>query len=668
MIDASWQQLEDFVEQLHELAHAPIRTAEFYQQLLNGCVTTLAAEGGAVWLATGRGRLELCYQINFDQMVDQGSGEVESAHRELLQNALVATMPQVLAPRSGSATTTLNPTNAVIVLGSVSGVGTDSAPFAVIELFMRTGSSRATEQGWQEVLATVCQIAANFHVYEQLRTLQSERGLHDQSLTLLRQIHRSADLKQTAFEIANEGRNFVDGDRLSVVICRGKRWELLAASGVDRIESRADTTKLLEQLAQTVSSWGEPLDFQDSSVIDELPTELTELVERFVDQSHARHMVAVPIAVVKDLDEDDTTKGTHTVVLVAEQFSATETEFSCQRVVELAALCEPALRQSLWLDRFPVRTTLRWTDQWTRLTKSWGLSRLGVAAVVLIACLAALIWVPCEFEIEAPATLVPVVQRNVFASANGTIREVCSQHGAEVQKGDALAILDDPELALNFERVQGEIATVRKRLDAIVVARTDRNVREEKSNERLPLSAEAEQLKKQLASLEVQQKILQRRREALTVRSPIAGKVITLDVQNLLRARPVERGQVLFTVADTQGGWQLEAKVDQDRIGYVLESQRAIREDLPVRFRLAGEVDQIYDGHLKSISASTVIATDDLEAKPPAIIAEIAVDDMELHAARPGMSAQVRIACGKRSLGYVWFHDAWETIYSWLVF
>ena len=63
-----------------------------------------------------------------------------------------------------------------------------------------------------------------------------------------------------------------------------------------------------------------------------------------------------------------------------------------------------------------------------------------------------------------------------------------------------------------------------------------------------------------------------------------------------------------------------------------------------------------------------MLATDDLGSAPPAIHVQVAVDEAELLAARPGMSAELRIACGKRSLGYVWLHDVWETVYSWLVF
>jgi len=148
--------------------------------------------------------------------------------------------------------------------------------------------------------------------------------------------------------------------------------------------------------------------------------------------------------------------------------------------------------------------------------------------------------------------------------------------------------------------------------------------------------------------------------------------VLTLDVQNLLHSRPVERGQVLFTVADTSQGWRLLADVSQRRIGHVLAENKKTEGPLPVRFRLAGDDQGIYSGHLESVTAVAVLDTESLEGDAPAIQVKVAIhgqtDEQELPAARPGMTAQVRFHCGQRPIGYVWLHDVWETVYSWVIF
>lgn len=661
-----WHQLESFVDQLQELAHSSSDAQEFYRELLDGCVTLLAAEGGAVWRPTPHGQWRVVHRVNTDPTL----GGETAAHVGLLNSVGDSGKVSVLQPRS-AADLGENPTSSVLALAPVVEVADSMHQLglhAVVQLQLRAGSSPATQQGWRELLETIAGISTEFHVREQLRTLRTERGLYDQSLELVRRFQRTSKLQDTAFEIANEGRRFVSADRLSVVVKRGSTWHLLAASGVERIEARADVTKRLQQLAAATCDWGEPVEHVDSKTesAHEFPPGLIETVEQHVDESQARRLVAVPVLSTAQNSESARQQST-LAVLVAEEFTS-EADLSRQRVLELAELCEPALRQSLQLDRFPMRASLRWADRWESVCSKLGLTKFVAAVVAATLLLAALVLVRIDFEVEAAATLRPKVERDIFATTDGRVSQIMIKHGDQVAAGEVLAMLHDSQLSLDMQRVDGEIATTRKRLEAIAVARTDRQVREETNNEKLPLSAEAEQLEKRLASLLTQQEILARRRESLTLKSPIDGTVLTLDVQNLLQTRPVERGQVLFTVADTSAGWQLSAEVPQDRISQVVAAQQDGTANLPVRFRLAGETDQTYTGTLASISTAAVLDTHTLDQESPTFEAQIVIDNDQQLLARPGMSAQARILCGKRSLGYVWLHDIWETVYRWLVF
>jgi len=668
---ADWRQLETFIDELYDAAHARLGSAEFYRQLLAGCVTLMAAEGGAVWLPAARGRWRAAHQMNSDAVLGHETSGSAATHVALLTEVAKTRTPVIFAPRSRGASGAENSSDRVIAAVAV--VGASDAEGgggvqALIELFLHPGSSPEVQQGWQELLATVRQAASEFHVYDELRRLRAERQFYDQSLALVRRFQQSMDLRAVAFEIANEGRRFVAGDRLSVLVRSGKAWRLLATSGVDRIETRSDAAKHLQRVAAATADWGEPLEHNDAEVQAEhdLPPELATLVEQHVDQSHARQLVAVPIEF--ETTTDQTSRLHHAAaVLVVEQFSTTTDEFSRQCVIELARLCQPALRQAHALDRFPVRSGLRWADRLQSVWEKWGPTKLTLAALATLAVIAALVFVPCDFEVQAPATMVPIARRDIFATTDGKVAEVRVTHGQVVQVGDVLAVLSDPQLSLDGQRVDGEILTTRKRLEAIAVARTDRQVREDTTHEKLPLAAEAEQLQKRLTSLQAQQEILAQRRASLTLRSPIAGSVLTLDVQNLLRTRPVQRGQVLFTVADTTAGWRLLAEMPQDRIGQIVAAQEKDVAKLPARFRLAGDTDKTYRGHVESISTAAVLDASSLDHESPAFEMIVAVNE-KLPSARPGMSAEVRVDCGQRSLGYVWLHDVWETLYRWLVF
>ena len=649
-LTASWQQVEDFLASLHECARAPLEPREFYGRLIEGCVRTLAANAGAVWQADVRGRWQPIAEVNLAAVLADDTAI--ATHREVVAaSRRTAGGSHWWCESDGSSNSDRCRERR------------ERAARIVIELFLRRGASPATQEGWEEFLRAVIGAAAAFELHQELRTLREERTGHAEVLGLLRRIHSGKTLTEVAFDLANEGARHLGADRLSVLLKRGEAWKLIAASGVERLEARAEAVQDLEALAEVTSHWGEPLEYAEGPDAAELPPAVAEALQKHVDHSHARRLVAVPVEFRRDDESRDSGE-----VLIAENFGASGGTLARERVVELAELCEPALAQVVTWDRWPIRPVVEWTNWWTRLWHTWGITRLALVGGAVVAALLALTFVRTDFEIEATATLMPREVRDVFAASTGTVKEIKVSHGEQVEQGAVLAVLDDPQLDLETERVRGELETVRKRLEAIAVARTDRHSREELTPERLPLSAEAKQLELRRASLMEQEKILAKQREALTLRSPLAGTVLTLDVQNLLRGRPVERGQVLFTVADANSGWQLETRVPQDLIGHVVAAEQQSKEPLQVRFRLAGDREHTYTGHVTEIAETAVIDPEQLGDELPEVRVDVDVDEESLPAARPEMQARVRIDCGRRSLGYVWLHDAWDNIYSWLAF
>jgi len=165
-------------------------------------------------------------------------------------------------------------------------------------------------------------------------------------------------------------------------------------------------------------------------------------------------------------------------------------------------------------------------------------------------------------------------------------------------------------------------------------------------------------LSKLLTSLREQQALLDAQRDSLDVRSPIAGRIITWQVNDLLESRPVKRGQVLMTVADVRGDWVLEVQVPDRHINYVLEARRNLQPDLDVTFMLATQPGTTYHGHLKEIG--TVAEPD--ETQQLYVTAMIAFDSDDLPNLLPGTGVTARIYCGRRCLGYVWLHDLIEAV------
>ena len=263
-----WNQLEKLVDQLQELASSAISTQQFYRELLDGCVTLLAAAGGTVWLAESRGRWKAVHRAHAGSSPSGEDVADVDAQLALLRGVARAGHTSILQPQSSNELGE-NRTEFVVALAPV--LSADGGPpaeldvKAIVELSLRPGSSPAVQQGWREFLDTIVMLASEFHLREQLRTLQSERGLYDQSLALVQRLQQTSQLRPLAYEIANEGRRFVGADRLSVVVKRGSDWKVLAASGVDRVEPRADVAKRLQELAAATSAWGEPVEYSDAA-------------------------------------------------------------------------------------------------------------------------------------------------------------------------------------------------------------------------------------------------------------------------------------------------------------------------------------------------------------------------------------------------------------------
>jgi multidrug efflux pump subunit AcrA (membrane-fusion protein) len=261
----------------------------------------------------------------------------------------------------------------------------------------------------------------------------------------------------------------------------------------------------------------------------------------------------------------------------------------------------------------------------------------------------------------------------VFAPRSGIVDEVLVDHAAEVAAGQPLVRLRDPSLELELKRVDGELQTAQKQLDAVRATKTNRAVRETTPIDSYRLSAEERELEQRLANLRRELELLNHERDQLVVSSPIAGRVLTWDVAHRLGARPVERGEVLVTVADLSAKWQLELEVPDDRIGYVLAARSEIESDLPVRFRLSSDDRQEHSGKIAEVCQVADVVENEAASPSPTVLVKVALETPATEGAmggelRPGVSARAQIACGRRPIGYVWLHDIWDAAVEWLMF
>jgi multidrug efflux pump subunit AcrA (membrane-fusion protein) len=674
-VSSTWHELEDVLVRLGQLARSPLAPEAFYDRALAECVRAISAQGGAAWLRSGSSALRAVTQINWPAEIVT-SADSRRAHEALLANVAEKCRVASVAPRSTRDGATNNPSNFPLLLAPVVvAVDNDVQTIAILEIIPRGETSPGAHRAYEEFLAAVAEIAAEYHACRELARLRSDDSYRQELLRLSFLVHRHIDLQPTAYAVANEGRRVIGCDRLSVLAKHGNACRLLATSGTSRIERRSVAARQLELLADLVRPLGEPAYYADGQS-DALPV-VADALEAHAEDSHARQVAVLPIArpashgTEPRNDHAKAHRESPTFVLIAEQFDARNGDLQRARVVEVGNVCATALYNAWEVEQLPLRSLLRPLAA-AKQAITTHVARSTLIATTAAAVLAALLLIRANFLISVPGTLQPSVRHDVFAPRSGLVDEVLVAGGADVTAGQPLVKLRDPQLELDLKKVTGEIETVSRQLDSVRATKSSRDVRDAGTTDVYRLSASEREFEQQLANLQREQDLLIHERDALVVRSPIAGRVLTWDINNRLLARPVERGEVLVTVADLSADWQLDLDVPDDRIGHVAAARATLQLDLPVRFRLHSD-DNPHTGHIRDVSATADVTNDDKTRPTPTVRAVVSFDksqlsDAEQRELRPGITAQAEIECGRRPLGYVWLHDVWDTVIGWLRF
>ena len=135
-------------------------------------------------------------------------------------------------------------------------------------------------------------------------------------------------------------------------------------------------------------------------------------------------------------------------------------------------------------------------------------------------------------------------------------------------------------------------------------------------------------------------------------------------MENRLKSLPVQRGQMLLTVADPSQPWQLELRMPEGRMGHVAAAQKRRKPDLAVDYQLATEPGTTFNGTITEVQLAAEVHGEEGNT----VLIKVAINKDELPHLRPGTTVTGRVFCGHRPLGYVWFHDVWAFVQSRVLF
>lgn len=678
LVEQTKQQIRSLVGEIAQLARQDIGAQEFYSEFLNRVVSALAATGGAVWTPSEGGGLQLDYQINLRETELAASDDNLQRHGRLLQKVMRSGEPALVPPHSGEGSEEQagNPTSFLLVLAPVK---VESETRGVVEVFQRASADVRTQRGYLRFLVQMADLVSDFLRSRQLRQFSDRQALWNQLENFTRAAHASLDPGETAYTLVNEARRLIGCDRVSIAIKKGRKCYIEAISGQDIIDKRSNTVTLLNQLSTAVVAAGEPVWYSGDTT--DMAPQVEDAIEAYVDDSHAKNVAVLPLVRSRpELEVENEAAGETIGALIVEQIEDSRTrDGMVQRVNVVCEHSSTALGNALQHNRLfllPLWRTLgkaRWVLAARTLPKT-------IAVLLAIAGAgAALALVPADFRIEGKGTLQPVDRKEVFAQIEGTVIEIRVDHGTPVKKGDVLAVMRNSTLDGQYQEVLGQKLEADKSLDsarARVVGmdhRKRQDGQETTKDEEDRARADERSLREKTASLDRQLKLLDEKKKLLFVRSPIDGHVTTWDLKNLLDDRTVQPGQVLMSVSNSEGPWELEVLMPEDQMGYVARAQHEFhKKDLDVTYILANEPGEKHPGKIKDVHLIAEARGE--EGNTVMVYVDINKEDLKdpvtgsYEYLKQGAGVSARVDCGKRPIGFVWFHDLIEFVQSRILF
>lgn len=678
-VEQTKQQIRTLVGEIAQLSKSDVDAEEYYAAFMQRIVSALAAVGGAVWLLGEGKRPELAYQINISESLLRPGSDEAIRHLRLLNHVARTGEPQLVPPMSGGEAEEAggNPTSYLLVLAPLAG---DGSIEGVIEVFQRPDSQPATQRGYLRFLIQMCELASEWLKSRKLRHFSNRHSLWAQADQFARMVHENLDVRETAYTIVNEGRRLIGCDRVSVAIKRGRVCKVEAISGQDTIEMRSNVVTALGKVATRVVATGESLWYEGST--EDLPPQVEEAIDDYVDESYSKNVIVLPLR--KPADPEAAVAGDRNAELVGEVH--VEREIIGALIVEQIEtdlpreILEPridlvyehstrALSNSLNVSNIFLMPVWRTIGKSTILVKGRNLPKTLLVAGAIVAILLALFFIPADFDLKADGELQPVQRRDVFFDVDGRVVSVNVTDGDRVEEGTVLVTLENHELDQELEQVTGQISETLERLDSL---------RRAKQNSLLQPAQEAQiageylQLKQRLANLESQEELIREKRKGLSVTSPITGQVLLpWDAKQSLERRPVIAGQRVMTIAKADADapssdWELVLAMPERRMGHVRRAMaESDPEPLKVSFVMASETRSPKEGTLKEVSEITQV----LGEEGPTVKMIVAIDDSaELYEPSPGTTVTAKVKCGRRSIGYCWFHEAIEWVQKHLLF
>ncbi len=478
-------------------------------------------------------------------------------------------------------------------------------------------------------------------------------------------IHRSLHHDEIAAVVVNDARALLQVDRVSLCALAGRKCIAKAISGQDRVVVRSTAVKHLEKLATAVADTGEPLRYDGQSTSFANDDQLAE----YVAESQARVILIVPLTQnprrLIDLQNPEPARedAERTIgYLIIEQFAANELTPELEaRTLAVASHAANALQNVRQHNRIFLLPMLTWIGTmlgWFEGKKRWAaIALLSVMAAFTLACFL----LPWQYRVSARGTLMPSIRQELYSPWDAQVAEIFVRDGQDVKRDEPLLQLKSSELSIQRVQTLTELSELKKQIASLNLQAEDAR----RANEFIAearLQGEISRSEVLLAGTQAQLDLVDQRLASLLIKSPVDGTVAAFDVQQLLADRPVARGENLLQIADLSSDWRLELAIPEHRSGHVLAASTQSDTPLEVDFVLATDIERRLSGQLERVGTRVNESEESGGAMVQGIVGLDESTQQHLSVKRIGSEVHAKLHCGRRSLGYVLFGDVIEFV------
>jgi hypothetical protein len=636
---------------------------DFYQRFLPLIASETNSVSAIAWNCSSLPYRPIC-QLQSDAHDVLRIGVSETEHVALLTQAVSQPKSMVVLPKSsenGSATGEKSIENPVILMATI------RRPESVdlIEMFLPQGLDESVYDQRSKSLETLCLTAADCEISPVDGTVGTsvsadmvsvKRITPSQLDEYVHQIHRSLDPQETAKQIANEARRVLDCDRVSVISTNGNRQRVVAISGQPSVNRRSNIVHLLRKFAQRVLPTRQSFFYPTEK---ELPAEIETPLQNYLAVASTRSMIVVPIfdqpPQFQERPDPVTLDPRLIGGLVIEHCGEQWSDSSVSNAIEIVTRhASDAFRNSYNHRQLLFFPLWKWLGKSQVVLAARNLPKTIAAAIGLLTLGLLLAFFPADLKLSCEGILVPVNRSNVFAPGAGTIASIEVTHGSIVQAGQTLVKMVNIDLESRAAELAGRIRELEQDIKTTETLLLSRGLDDQSSGEQ-NLNAQ----KAELSSHQRQFELVNQKLKKLNVTSPRDGQVITWNLEDRLKMRPVQGGELLMEVVDVDGDWQLELNLPDQKVGHLL-SARAANHDRPleVEFILAADPERNFNGLVTEIGRTTEIVPD--QGQSVRVKVQIENNELDIRQTKSGVTA--RIVCGKTSLGNSLFHGAREFV------